>query len=189
MHKILLISGSTRKGSYNKKLLDVCANLLKLRADQINTLDLSQFPLPIYNGDLEANEGIPENAKKLSFICQETGGFIIASPEYNSSIPPLLKNTIDWISRIKNQAFRNKIVGLISASTGQWGGIRNLSHLRSIMNHVGALVIPQQFCLPEANKAFTDQGDLSNEKNLIALKTLIDNFTSILELQFNKNKN
>lgn len=125
--KILAFAGSARKDSYNKKLAAFAANTIKAADCAVTILDLHEFPLPLYDGDVEANSDYPQNAAKIKRMMKEHDGWLIASPEYNSSISGVLKNTIDWVSRSGNgegdlSAFKGKISALVSASPGKLGG-------------------------------------------------------------------
>jgi NAD(P)H-dependent FMN reductase len=125
--------------------------------------------MPLFNQDLEATDGPPPQASRLKEIMRAHGGLLIASPEYNSSISPLLKNTIDWVSRPADgeqmlAAYQGKVAGLMSASPGRLGGLRGLVHLRSILSNIGVLVIPDQVAVGEAGAAFDDSGDLVDDR-------------------------
>ena len=167
--KILALAGSTRTGSFNQQLVGVAAEMAQERGAEVTVISLRDFPLPLYDGDFEAAEGIPANADKLYELLTSHDAILIASPEYNSSISALLKNTIDWISRPREvepslAAFSGKVAGLLSASPGQFGGMRGLVHVRAILGNIGVLVIPDQVALGAAHEAFSDDGSLSDEK-------------------------
>jgi NAD(P)H-dependent FMN reductase len=167
--KILAFAGSTRKDSLNKQLVKVAAKGAEAAGATVTFLDLKDYPLPLYDGDLEAASGIPENAMKLKKLFIEHDGFLISSPEYNSSISAVLKNTIDWISRpVPNEAplaaFQHKAAGLLSASPGALGGLRGLVHLRSILGNIGVLVLPNQFAVSKGFEAFAPDGSLKDPK-------------------------
>jgi NAD(P)H-dependent FMN reductase len=142
--------------------------------------DLGDYPMPLYDGDLEASEGPPENARKLKALIGLHTGVFIASPEYNSSITPLLKNTLDWISRVKSEdeapleVFKTRVFALGSASPGGMGGLRSLTTVRQVLElGLGALVLPEQFAVPRAAEAFDDHGHLVNKDSQQQFKTLI----------------
>jgi len=163
--KILIFAGSTRTDSYNKKLARLTEKILGAYPVLITYLDLRDLPMPLYDGDLEAQQGIPENAMKFRELLKSHEGFLMACPEYNSSISGVLKNSIDWASRpIPNEkdlvCFTGKVVNLVSASPGKWGGMRGLVTVRSILSNIGSIVMPNQFCLPAADKAFKEDGSL-----------------------------
>ncbi|SDU46224.1 NADPH-dependent FMN reductase [Stappia sp. ES.058] len=169
--RILVFSGSTRSGSFNTKLAELVAKRVDAAGAQATHLSLADYPMPIYNGDIEADEGVPENAKALKEVMQAHHGVFIASPEYNTSISPLLKNTLDWVSRLSGDdeppaaAFKNRVFALGAASPGALGGIRGLMGLRTIMEiGYGALVIPEMSTVPGAGSAFEDDGALSDAR-------------------------
>lgn len=169
--KILAFSGSIRKDSFNKKLIPHLADGAKSKGLEVTVVDLKEYPLPLYDGDLEAEQGIPENAMKLKELFKSHQGFLIACPEYNSSITPLLKNTLDWVSRPVQgektlEAFQGKFVGLASASPGALGGLRGLVTVRSMLGNIGSHVIPTQMAISKAHEAFDSNGKLKDEKSL-----------------------
>ena len=172
--KILALAGSCRKNSFNVQLLQNAAKGAIESGAEVTLLDLNQFPLPIFNEDLEA-EGTPENAVRLKEIFIDHHGLLIASPEYNSSISPLLKNTIDWVSRPKEGeprlvAYQDKVASIMSASPGGLGGIRGLVHLRSILSNIGVTVLPNQYALSSAHEAFDALGNLTDEKTSLRVQ-------------------
>lgn len=166
--KVLAFAGSTRRESFNKKLAQAATTIANTLAADATFVDLAEFPMPIYNGDLEAAEGIPEHATHLKELMKAHDAFIIASPEYNSSVTAVLKNTIDWVSRPGDgepplAAFTGKVAGLVAASPGALGGMRGLVHARAILGNIGVLVIPSQVALGSAHSAFADDGTLADE--------------------------
>lgn len=169
MAKLLVFAGSIRHDSHNKKLAVLAAHVAQERGMEASFIDLAAYPLPLYNGDLEVVQGVPDNALKLKklFIAHE--GFLIASPEYNSSIPALLKNTLDWVSRpLPDESgfkpYAGKAAGLLSASPGALGGLRGLRHLRDILTELKVIVVPEQASIPAANTAFDDAGELKDPR-------------------------
>lgn len=165
--KVLAFAGSTRADSYNKKLVQEAAQMARQMGAAVTVIDLKDYPLPLYDGELEIKEGLPANAKRLRQLMIESQAIIIASPEYNSSISGVLKNTLDWASRDENgqgsrEAFKNKKFAIISASPGSGGGNRALLHLRSIIENIGGTVITEQLSVPQAHEAFDAQGQLIN---------------------------
>lgn len=167
--RLLAFAGSNRKESFNRKLLHAAAEAAKAAGAQVTVLELRDFPLPIVDQDLEKESGIPENAMKLKKIFIEHQGFFIASPEYNSSVTPLLKNTIDWVSRpVPNEpplaAYQGKVATLLSASSGALGGLRGLVHLRAILGNIGVIVLPEQVAVSAAHDAFNADGTLKDPK-------------------------
>ena len=141
--------------------------------------DLRDFPMPIYDGDLEAGQGLPTAAKALKELARRHDGFAIASPEYNGSFPALLKNALDWISRPEPgerplEVFRGKVAAILSASPGPGGGQRVLRHLRELLEMMSVTVIPGQLSLARANAAFDAAGRLVREEDLAGLQNLAD---------------
>ena len=175
--RILAFAGSARKSSFNGKLVRVAARGAEEAGAQVDLVDLRDYPMPLYDGDLEEREGIPENAMRFKTLMTACQGLLIAAPEYNSSITPLLKNTIDWASRPAPgekmlAAFLNKTAALMSASPGSLGGLRGLVHVRSILSNIRVLVLPDQVAVPGAYGAFTDEGRLKDEKRQAAVEGL-----------------
>lgn len=168
--KILAFAGSTRTQSINKKLIKIAAEGARKAGAEVTIIDLRDFPMPLYDGDLEAEKGLPENALKLKKIFNEHKGLLLSCPEYNSSITGVLKNTIDWISRSAPgqkkdlEEFDGKVVGLLSASPGALGGLRGLVHVRVILGNIGCLVLPGQMALPKAADAFNPDGSMKDAK-------------------------
>ena len=166
--KILAFAGSTRRDSWNKKLLHIAIQGARSAGAQVTLIDLKDFPLPLYDGDLEATAGVPENALKLKELFKSHQGLLLACPEYNSSITAVLKNTLDWVSRpVPDEpplaAFKGKMVTLISASPGALGGLRGLVHVRAILGNIGCIVLPEQQAVSKASTAFNDAGSLKDE--------------------------
>ncbi len=165
---ILAFAGSTRRGSYNDLLVRVAAQAAEQQGVAVNVIRLRDFPLPLYDADLEAEQGLPETARKLKQLMISHQGFLVASPEYNSSVSAVLKNAIDWASRreegeIPLVCFKAKVVGLLGASPGALGGLRGLVHIRAIFGNLGCLVIPEQMAVSSAHQAFDDQGSLRDD--------------------------
>lgn len=168
--KILAFAGSARKNSYNKLLVKIAADGAQKAGAFVTIIDLKDYPLPIFDEDIEA-EGVPENALKLKELMIEHHGFLIASPEYNSSISPLLKNVIDWTSRPHQKqpallCYTGKVASLLSTSPGALGGIRGLVTVRSILGNINTIVLPEQFVLPYAKENFTPEGNITDTKLL-----------------------
>lgn len=159
MAKILAFAGSARRDSFNRKLIRIAVDGARAGGGEVTLLDLADYPMPLYDGDLEASDGLPANAVKLRQIFGAHSALLIASPEYNSSVSPLLKNTIDWVSRpTKDEAglkyISGKVAGLVAASPGALGGLRGLVHVRAILGNIGVTVIPQQHAVSGAANAF-----------------------------------
>jgi NAD(P)H-dependent FMN reductase len=178
--RLLFFAGSSRTASYNKKLARLGAMIADANGIPSTFADLGDYPMPMYNGDLEAADGPPENARKFKALMQAHSGIFIASPEYNASIAPLLKNTLDWISHTREegeaplQVFKTRVFALGSASPGGMGGLRSLITARTVLElGLGALVLPDQFAVPRAAEAFDEQGHLKNKEAQESFKTLI----------------
>ena len=183
--KILAFAGSARRDSFNKRLLQVAAAGARAGGAEVTVLDFAELPLPLFDQDLEAAEGLPENAGKLKALMIEHDGFLIACPEYNSSITPLLKNAIDWASRREEgeprlAAYAGKAAALMSASPGGLGGLRGLAHVRAILGNLGMLVLPEQQAVGRAFEAFTDDGALADPKLQAAVTALGSRLTEVL---------
>ncbi|PRD44270.1 FMN reductase [Phyllobacterium phragmitis] len=168
--RILVFSGSIRSGAYSGRTADAAMKELALQGAEVTRISFADYPLPIMDEDLEKEKGIPENAVRLGRMFAAHEGLLICSPEYNSSIPPLLKNTIDWVSRISRDGERvlkpyaGKIVGLCSSSDGNLAGIRGLYHLRSVLMNVGTQIITEQCSVAHASEAFNQDGSFREER-------------------------
>jgi len=179
-NKILFLAGSARRDSMNKKLAHQAFQLAKEKGADATWIDLADFPMPIYDGDIEVGTGLPENAIKLKKIFIEHKGLFIASPEYNSSFSPLLKNTLDWISRPHEEseenliAYKGKIAALGATSPGYFGGLRGLVPLRMMLGNIQVTVLPNQLAVPFYGKSFNDEGLLSDENYLSVLNGVLD---------------
>jgi chromate reductase, NAD(P)H dehydrogenase (quinone) len=178
--RLLFFAGSSRTASHNKKLARLGAMIADANGIPSTFADLGDYPMPMYNGDLEAADGPPENARKFKALMQAHSGIFIASPEYNASIAPLLKNALDWISHTRDegeaplQVFKTRVFALGSASPGGMGGLRSLITVRTVLElGLGALVLPDQFAVPRAAEAFDEQGHLKNKEAQESFKTLI----------------
>ncbi len=177
--KILVFAGSARSASFNKKLARIAAGMARNAGGEVTELDLADHRLQMYDGDVEAGSGVPEDARALRKIFLAHDALIIASPEYNSSISPLLKNTLDWISRPDGDdamvaAYRGKVAGIMSAAPGALGGLRGLVHLRSILGNIGVTMVPQQVAISGAAAAFNEDGSLVNEAHTGQVKAVVD---------------
>jgi chromate reductase len=183
--KILAFAGSTRTESYNKKLVRIAAAGARSAGAEVTTLDLRDYPLPVFDEDLE-KQGLPENARKLKDLFLAHQGLLVSCPEYNSSITAVLKNTIDWVSRpVPNQAplaeFADKAAALMSASPGALGGLRGLVHVRAILGNIGVLVLPDQIAVARAFDAFQPDGSLKDAKQQASVTGLGTKLTRMLQ--------
>lgn len=164
MPRILAFSGSARRESLNKKLLANVVEATRAAGGEVTLLDFTDLPLPLYNGDLEDKEGMPANAQKFVELILAHQGLLIASPEYNSQMTPLLKNAIDWATRADENPLIGKVAAVVSASPGNFGGVRSMALARQLLTHLGCHVVPVQCILPQADKAFDEEGRLKDER-------------------------
>jgi NAD(P)H-dependent FMN reductase len=183
--KILAFAGSTRRDSYNKKLVQVAADGARSVGAEVTYIDLRDLPMPLFDEDLEKEEGTPENARKFKELMIAHDGLLIACPEYNSSITPVLKNAIDWASRPGENApplaaFTDKVAAIMSASPGALGGLRGLVHVRSILGSIKVIVLPDQIAVPKAYEAFNGDGSLVDPKQQESVKNLGANIANVI---------
>jgi chromate reductase len=171
--RILAFAGSARRESLNKKFLAIAVQAAREAGAEVTLLDLNDLPMPLYHGDLEDASGVPENATKLVKLIAEHDALLIASPEYNSMITPLLKNTIDWCTRSDDDPFPGKVVAVISASPGGFGAVRSLVMAQQLLLKLGCHVVPGQTALPQANKAFDAEGKLTDARALKSVQGLV----------------
>lgn len=168
---ILVFPGSNRTGSWNAKLAATLVKALSALDCEPSNITLRDYPMPIFDQDLEDRDGPPQAAVELARLFHQHDGVIVVSPEYNTSVTPLVKNTVDWVSRVSSDAagplapYRKKVFGLASASPGKFGGIRGLFHLRATLGNCGAFVIPEQVSITLAEKAFDVNGELVDAAN------------------------
>lgn len=172
--RILAFAGSTRTGSFNKKLVKIAAAGAQAAGAEVTYIDLRDFPMPLYDEDFEIKKGIPPYVLKFKEVLLSHQGLLISCPEYNSSISGVLKNAIDWASRsLPGEAplacFANKVAGLLSASPGALGGLRVLVHVRSILGNIQVLVLPDQIAVAKAQEAFSADGTLKDAKQQAAV--------------------
>lgn len=177
MTKILAFSGSTRKGSFNQAVVTVAAEGAREAGAEVTLISLEDYAMPLFNEDEEAANGIPANAQAFKELMMSHDGFLIASPEYNSSYPALLKNAIDWASRKAGDegvlaAYRGKVAGIMAASEGGLGGMRVLVVLRMLLENLGTMVLPNQKAIAKVNTLMDEQGSISDEKTIKQLKKL-----------------
>lgn len=168
--RILAFGGSLRRDSFNQNLAAAAAAGAREAGAEVTVIALRDYPLPVFDQDLEAASGMPPAAKKLKQLFREHHGLIIASPEYNSSITAALKNALDWVSRAESDdepplvAFTGKTAILCSASPGALGGLRGLVHVRAILGNIGVTVLPDQVAVSQSHSAFGPDGLLKDEK-------------------------
>ena len=176
--KVLAFAGATRTESWNKKLVRVAVRAAEQAGGEVTLIDLRDYPMPLYDGDLERDHGLPPKARELKALMVATDAFLLSCPEYNSSISGVLKNTIDWISRPQPEetrylAFKGKVAGLLSASPGNLGGVRALLTVRQVLTTVGVLVLPTQFALAHAASAFHEDGTLKDDGHRAAVAAVV----------------
>ncbi|UCH25849.1 MAG: NAD(P)H-dependent oxidoreductase [Trueperaceae bacterium] len=160
---ILIFAGSNRAGSVNKKLARQTSSVAEQLGIDARLIDLKDYPMPLYDGDLEQEHGVPASAEAFAELIKEHDGVIIASPEYNGAFTPLLKNTIDWATRIDKGVLAGKMIGLMSATPGRGGGKRGLKLLHDWLANMRLSIIPEPFSLPQALQAFGEDGTLAPE--------------------------
>jgi len=185
--KILAFAGSTRKESLNKKLVRVAAEGARAAGAEVTVIDLHDYPMPLFDGDLEVASGMPEKARALKKLLRESDGLLISSPEYNSGYSAVLKNTLDWISRQSEPgekslaAFAGKYAALMAASPGALGGLRGLYQLRELLQNMSVTVMPRMQSVPQAQAAFDEQGGMKEENMAKAIAALGADLVKTLE--------
>ena len=186
--RVLVFAGSARRESLNKKLARVAAQAVRDAGAEATFVDLDDYPMPVYHGDLEAEQGMPENARRLRSLFLEHDALLIASPENNQSITALLKNVIDWLSRDIGGGkgadsglapYRGKVAGIMNATPGPYGGVRHLFHLRQVLSGLGLIVLPHQVQLGHADEAFDEAGALTDARAAKALSRLAESLVAI----------
>lgn len=185
--KILVFAGSVRKGSFNGQLAQAAVKQLAQSGAEVTYISLVDYPLPIFDEDLKNEKGLPEEVLKLARLFQAHDGAFIACPEYNSSITPILKNVLDWVSvakldgKVPLKPYAGLVVALGSASQGALGGVRGLYHVRSVLMNVGAQIVTEQCAISGAKQAFGDDGmptdDRQRNKLNSACRSLLEQVT------------
>ncbi len=174
--RILVFAGSHRSGSLNTRLAGTVTKELATANCEVTRISLADYELPLYDGDHEMEKGVPENAVKLAKLMAEHDGFFIVSPEYNGSLSPLLKNALDWVSRVKSEddpivPFRGKTAAIGACSPGKFGGKSMLGHLRDILVQLGVLVVSEQIAVGDGGSAFDNMDELTDERAAGILKS------------------
>ena len=184
--KILVIPGSLRTGSHNVKLAALAAKELALAGAEVTRISLQDYALPLFDADLVAASGPPASAVKLKQALMAHHGVFITSPEYSASVTPIIKNTIDWISRVRERvepayaAFKGRVFAIGSATAGGVGGLRSMMALRQILElGCGALVIPEQVGVPRAEQAFDDMDNLKDEALAATMKAAVQRLVEL----------
>ncbi|HVW20422.1 MAG TPA: NAD(P)H-dependent oxidoreductase [Opitutaceae bacterium] len=170
--RILAFSGSSRRESLNRKFLDAAVEEARAAGGEVTLLNLADYPLPLFNGDLEDAEGMPAPAKSLVELIAGHAALLVASPEYNSLITPLLKNTIDWCTRGDANPFVGRAAAVITASPGQFGGSKSGLAARQLLSRVGCVLVPRECALPHAHEAFDERGRLKSAHAQQSLREL-----------------
>lgn len=170
--RILAFSGSARRDSLNRKLLAIAVQATRAAGGEVTLLDLNDYPMPLYHGDLEEAQGLPPATVKLIELIAGHDALLIASPEYNAMITPLLKNTVDWCTRGDDNPFTGRIAAVVAASPGAFGGVRSLKLAQQLLQHLGCHVVPGQTVLPHAQQAFDDAGQLVDARARQSVESL-----------------
>ncbi len=187
--KIVAFAGSLRTGSYNKKLLAIAVEAARAAGAEVTVVDLRELALPLFDQDIEDASGLPEGAKRFKELLRASDGFLIAAPEYNSSITAALKNAIDWASRAETDdepslvAFRGKTAALMAASPGALGGLRGLVTVRAILGNIGVHVLPDQVSIAVAHEAFDEPGKLKDERKAKQVARLATSLVDLIRPQ------
>ena len=181
MPKLLAFAASLRRGSWNRKLVHLAADIARQGGAEVDLADFREFDMPLYDADLQAASGIPPGAEELARRIGASDGLMIASPEYNYSLPGTLKNAIDWVSRVKPVPLRGKSGFLLAASTGQVGGVRGLWQLRIPLEGLGVLLHPDMYTLPWADKAFGPDGRLIERERQDRLAVMVQRYLAVAQ--------
>lgn len=187
MARILAFSGSSRKDSFNQTLVTLAANAAEQAGASVTLISLGDYPMPIYNQDLQNEQGFPAEALAFKTLLLEHDGLLIASPEYNSAFSPLLKNAIDWASRASEpnepplSAYRGKTAAIMSCAPGALGGLRGLSFLRMLLQNIGVMVVPNQRAIGFAGAAFDEQGQLKDGEQQKAIIRLAEELVQTVD--------
>lgn len=179
--KILVFAASMKASSINRRLAKLAESVLQKHGVKVDFAEMQEFDCASYNGDVEQNEGFPKGADEFKRRLESNDAFLISSPEYNASMPGILKNIIDWASRFRPQPFNEKQALLMSASPSMAGGNRGLWSLRIPLEHLGTSIMPNMFSLAMAHQAFNEDGSLNNaslatrfEENLVAFINAVE---------------
>ena len=183
--RILAFAGSLRRDSFNKKLVKLAMRSAERAGAEVTYLDLKDYPVPVYDGDIGAEHGFSDNVMTLKEMFRAHHGLLISAPEYNSSISGALKNVIDWVSRPEKghaalDCFDGKVAGLVSAAAGGLGGMRMLPMLRSILQNIKVIVVPAMIGIPAAHEAFNDDGTLKDAKKQAAVEAVAADVAGLL---------
>ncbi len=182
--RILAFAGSARKQSFNRHLVNAASEIARAQGAEVSLINLGDLDLPMFDEDTESAGGLPPGARTLKDLMLGHDGFLIACPEYNSSITPLLKNAIDWATRpcpgeAPLACFKHKTCALLSTSTGALGGLRGLVHVRAILAGIGTIVLPDHFALAKGHEALDEQGKFKDDKQKSAVESVVKALVSI----------
>jgi NAD(P)H-dependent FMN reductase len=178
--RVLVFGAALRAGSTNARLASLASALIAEVGAEVDLARMRDFDMPLYDGDVEAAEGLPAGAVALCERIKRCDAFVISSPEYNASVPGLLKNAIDWVSRVRPQPFKTKHALLLSSSPSLVGGNRGLWALRVPLEHLGTRVYPDMFSLPRAHEGFTEDGRLAQPGSQERLAEIISGFVQLV---------
>ena len=179
--RVLVFGASLRRASLNQRLAELAASVVQEKGGTADRASMADFDCVAFNGDIEQTQGVPAGAQRLRDRLVAADAFIIASPEYNASMPGYLKNAIDWVSRIRPQPFNGRQGMLLSASPSMAGGNRGLWSLRIPLEHLGARMYPDMFSLAQAHHAFAEQGGLADQKLQQRFESTIECFMELVE--------
>lgn len=184
MTKLLVIAGSTRTAAFSKQLARATCRLAEAAGHGATFVDLREFAMPLYDGDLEEASGLPEAAVRLRGLLKANDGVLVVTPEYNASLPAVLKNALDWTSRPYAKEpgvapWKGKVAALLASSPGALGGLRALVHLRQVLMNLGALVLTEQFALGNAASAFAADGSLGDAKQAASVKGIVERLAHV----------
>ncbi|MEW2490478.1 NAD(P)H-dependent oxidoreductase [Streptomyces sp. NPDC048411] len=179
--RVLVFGAARRAGSTNAQLASLASGLVAEAGAEVDMASMRDFDMPLYDGDVEAAEGLPAGALALCERIKRCDAFVISSPEYNGSVPGLLKNAIDWVSRVRPQPFKTRHALLLSASPSLIGGNRGLWALRVPLEHLGTRVYPDMFSLPRAHEGFTEDGRLARPESQERLAEIISGFMRLVQ--------
>ena len=178
MSKLLVVAGSTRSGAFSKQLARAAAALAAAKGHEATFVDLRDFAMPLYDGDLEEAKGLPDGAVRLRALAKAHEALLVVTPEYNASLPAVLKNALDWLSRPYAaepgvSVFAGKVAAVMASSPGALGGLRALVHLRQVLMNLGLLVRTEQFALGNAGSAFAPDGKLADAKTAATVEKIV----------------
>ena len=177
--RLLAFAASLRKDSWNRKLVRLAVDAARKAGAEVDHADFHEFDMPLYDREIQDNTGIPGGAQELIRRIEAADGIMISSPEYNFSLPGTIKNAIDWVSRAKPMPLRGRTAFLLSASTGQVGGIRGLWQLRIPLEGLGVFVHPDMYTLPWADKQFDEQGGLKEADRAVRLEKMLESYLKV----------